>query len=350
MGRSETVTLSDANTLTVLSTQTVSSFANGVYLQWKISGNVLITFTKLAGPNPVLSGLFFDSPTTTPTATANYIKTDATTQGDWYGTYGTQGYNVIGYTASNPSYPSYAVVTPSGNSIWNWASSTTDPRALQNPSAPTGSRLADTWYASNGTSFTVDVDLTDGRSHDLELYLMDWPNVGRSETVTLSDANTLTVLSTQTVSSFANGVYLQWKISGNVLITFTKLAGPNPVLSGLFFDSPTMSKSSALMSSSSVSPASQPRTTISSRSPLNTPLSPVSVAGGTALVALAPCGTGTGSLVANAMGTVDFGSDETAAPLSAADTTLAPKQKHLHDVALEQVSRGNRRIQAILGS
>ena len=112
------------------------------------------------------------------------------------------------------------------------------PIAPQNPADPAGSgnRLADCWYASNGTSFTVDVDLTDGQAHDLELYFLDWPNAGRSETVTLSDAATGAVLSTETVSSFAGGVYLQWEISGNVLITFTKVAGPNPVLSGLFLD------------------------------------------------------------------------------------------------------------------
>jgi hypothetical protein len=41
----------------------VSSFASGIYLQWEVTGNVEITFTKTGGPSAVLNGLFFDPPT-----------------------------------------------------------------------------------------------------------------------------------------------------------------------------------------------------------------------------------------------------------------------------------------------
>jgi hypothetical protein len=82
----------------------------------------------------------------------------------------------------------------------------------------------------------VDVNLTDGQTHDLELYLLDWDKQGRTEQVQISDASTRAVLSTQTVSSFQSGVYLNYAVSGNILITFTKEAGPNSVLSGLFLD------------------------------------------------------------------------------------------------------------------
>jgi hypothetical protein len=54
----------------------------------------------------------------------------------------------------------------------------------------------------------VDVDLTDGQAHDLELYLVDWDDLGRSEPVQIGDTNSGTVLSTQAVSSFSSGVYL----------------------------------------------------------------------------------------------------------------------------------------------
>ncbi len=216
VGRSETVTLSNATTGAVLSTEAVSSFADGVYLDWTVSGSVVITITNQgAGPNPVLSGLFFDPATAPTAATASFIKTDTTTQGNWSGTYGSQGYNVIGYTASNPSYPSYATVIPSGELTHTWANNVSGPACPELVrSHGSSNRVADCWYASNETSFTVDVDLTDGQAHDLELYLMDWPNVGRSETVTLSNATTGAVLSTEAVSSFANGLYLDWEISG----------------------------------------------------------------------------------------------------------------------------------------
>jgi hypothetical protein len=42
----------------------VSSFHSGIYDNWQVSGNVLITITKLTGANAVVSGLFIDGATT----------------------------------------------------------------------------------------------------------------------------------------------------------------------------------------------------------------------------------------------------------------------------------------------
>src|SRR5439155_183058 len=106
-GRSEQIQLTSAATGAVLDTATVSSFSGGVYLQWKVSGHVVITLTNLAGTqtNAVLSGLFFDPPTSAQSAaTATLVKQDTATQGNWIGTYGTQGSNVIGNAASYPAY------------------------------------------------------------------------------------------------------------------------------------------------------------------------------------------------------------------------------------------------------
>ncbi|HEV3236865.1 MAG TPA: hypothetical protein VGZ25_07740, partial [Gemmataceae bacterium] len=95
-------------------------------------------------------------------------------------------------------------------------------------------RIASTWYS--GSSFTVDVKLTDGQTHQVSMYLLDWDSAGRSERVDILDAATGTVLSSQTASSFNGGKYLVWNLSGHVQIRVTSLAGPNAVLSGLFFD------------------------------------------------------------------------------------------------------------------
>src|SRR5439155_591183 len=103
------------------------------------------------------------------------------------------GSNVIGNAAS---YPAYAIVTPTGQSTFTWAASTTDARALQTASG-TG-RIAACWYSF--TSFTVDVNLTDGQAHNLALYALDWSNSGRSEQIQFSDAATEQELNTQTVS------------------------------------------------------------------------------------------------------------------------------------------------------
>ena len=185
----------------------------------------------------MLSGLFLDAP---PGPSATFLEQDTSTQGTWINTYGSQGYDVIG-SSTSVSLPSYATVTPAGQTSYTWASSTTDPRGLQ--IAGGAGRIAAAWYAA--TSFTVDVNLTDGQQHDLELYFLDWDKQGRSEQVKITNAATGAVLSTQTVSSFQSGIYLDYAISGNVLITFTKLAGPNAVLSGLFLDPSTGTTSTA---------------------------------------------------------------------------------------------------------
>ena len=152
--------------------------------------------------------------TITAPATATFLKQDRTTEGNWINTYGTQGYEVIGNATS---LPSYATVTPSGQTTYTWTTSTTDPRALQNAGG-TG-RIAAAWYSY--TSFTVDVDFTDGKPHDLELYFVDWDSTTRSEQVQISNASTGAVLDTETVSSFHSGVYDNWRVSGNVVITIT---------------------------------------------------------------------------------------------------------------------------------
>ena len=212
--------ISDAATGAVLDTETISSFQSGVYLDWTVSGNLVITITQQAGgqcrpQRPV------PRPGRPDHATATFLKQDTTTQGNWIGTYGTQGYDVIGNAAS---LPSYATVTPAGQSNYTWTTTTTDPRALQVPAA--SSRIAAAWYSA--TSFTVDVNLTDGQTHDLELYFLDWDNTGRAEQVQISDAPTGAVLDTETISSFHSGVYLDWAVSGNLLITITSRPGPMP--------------------------------------------------------------------------------------------------------------------------
>jgi uncharacterized repeat protein (TIGR01451 family) len=167
---------------------------------------------------------------TTGTATASFVKLDTTTSGAWQGVYGQDGYNVID-GASN--YPAYAQVTPSGQSNYIWAASTSDPRAL---TLPGGGAVGGVWYSSS--TFTVDVNLTDGKTHGLELYLLDWDRQGRMDGIQILDANTGAVLASQSASNFTNGEYLVFNVSGHVKLQFTDTSpgNLNTVLSGLFFD------------------------------------------------------------------------------------------------------------------
>ncbi len=140
--------------------------------------------------------------------------------------------NLSSHIGDSTSYPSYATVTPAGQSSWVWAASTSDVRALEKASSTTD-RIAATWYSSS--SFIIDVNLSDSNSHQIALYMLDWDNNSRTQTITIADAGTGTVLDTRNVSGFVNGEYLVWNISGHVTITVTRTGGSNAVVSGIFF-------------------------------------------------------------------------------------------------------------------
>ncbi len=161
-------------------------------------------------------------------ASATFLGADTTAAGNWKGTYGGDGYNIVN---NKISYPAYAAVTASGASSWTWNSASGDLRALQD-AASTNNRIAATLY--NGSTFTLDVNLTDGQSHKVSLYAVDWDSTSRSERIDVLDANG-NVLNSQTISAFHGGEYLSWILNGHTQLRITKLAGSNAVVSGLFF-------------------------------------------------------------------------------------------------------------------
>ncbi len=225
--RTETITILDAITNAVLSTETYASFHNGQYAVWTITGNVVIQVTRTGGANAVVAGIFFDPASS---ASAAYIGSDTTTEGTWTGKYGSAG-DIIANDADTP--PVFATVSLTGDTAYTWVASTTDVRALQTSSGAS-TRIASTFYSS--TSFTVNLKLTDGDTHKISLYLLDWDSSSRTETIKILDAASNAVLSTQSYSSFHNGIYAEWNIKGHVLIQVTKTGGSNAVVSGIFFD------------------------------------------------------------------------------------------------------------------
>ncbi|HVL13301.1 MAG TPA: hypothetical protein VM529_12110, partial [Gemmata sp.] len=212
----------------LLDARTVSDFSGGTYLTWDLAGSVRLRVTNAGGTNAVLSGLFFGSPLGSGTS-ASFVGSDATTAGSWSGRYGSQGYSISQGAAAVPSYAQVAVA---GNLNHIWAASTADARALQKPAST--DRHAATWYSGN--SFTIDVNLTDGQTHRVSAYFLDWDRNGRTQTVEVLDATTGAVLDARTVSDFSGGTYLTWDLAGTVRIRVTNAGGTNAVLSGLFFD------------------------------------------------------------------------------------------------------------------
>jgi fibronectin type 3 domain-containing protein len=160
---------------------------------------------------------------------AAFLKLDTSTQGNWHGVYGADGAIVIG---DNSYLPPWASVTPSNNSSWVWAGSTTDPRALQTIDG--SSRIAAAWYS--GTTFNVDLSITDGQAHQVAFYLLDWDSTSRAEEIDVVDLETGETLDREMASSFQDGEYLVWNVAGNVRFEFMNVGSPNAVLSGLFID------------------------------------------------------------------------------------------------------------------
>ena len=166
--------------------------------------------------------------------TATYVGTDSSTQGNWIGAYGSDGYRIINNANSYISNPSYLSFSVSGNNPYEWANPTGNVAGLQIP--PTGaSRLAATWYSSS--PWTMDMSFSDGNIHQVSFYMVDWDSANaRSQTIEVRDADTGVVLDTRTFNNFTSGKYAAWTVSGNIQFRIIHLAGGNSVISGIFYD------------------------------------------------------------------------------------------------------------------
>ena len=236
--RAERIDVIDPSTGNVLDSRTISSFSNGEYLTWNIKGHVQFRVTSTGSPNAVIGGIFFGTPNSSSGA-ATFVSSDATTQGTWKGVYGSDGFDI---SQDLSSLPSYATVALNGQSNNIWANDTQDPRALQKGSPSATDRIAASWY---GQQFTIDVNLTDGQTHDVSLYADDWDSTTRAETIKVIDPSTGNVLDSRSISSFSNGIWLTWALKGHVQLQVTSTGSPNAVIGGIFFGTPTMSSTSA---------------------------------------------------------------------------------------------------------
>jgi len=160
---------------------------------------------------------------------ATFVTSDTTTQGNWQGAYGSDGF----YMAyANASPPSYGSVTFANNYGRLWATSTTDVRDLENPAPATG-RTAASWYTGNYCCESFDVSITDGNAHTVAFYLLDWNNGGRVQSIVATDPSG-NVLDSRTYSNFTNGVWAVYTVCGNVTFTVNQISN-FALVSGVFF-------------------------------------------------------------------------------------------------------------------
>src|SRR5262249_11232859 len=132
------------------------------------------SFTYKANDGALDSNVATATITVTPTTSASFLGADMTTLGAWRSAYGGDGYDIAQDTSgSNPVIPAYAQVAIVGASTYTWGTGTGNPAALQD--AAGASDIAATWYA--GSSFDIDVTITDGKAHRVALYALDWDQV-----------------------------------------------------------------------------------------------------------------------------------------------------------------------------
>ena len=153
---------------------------------------------------------------------------DTSTHGSWTTTYGSQGH-VIPSLASN--LPAYASFSTTGAGPYVHTSEVNPAAALTNPG---GGTVAAEYYDPAGFSATL--NLTDGKTHQVALYLADYDGQNRVETVQAFGPGNVALTAAISVSSFTGGVYLIFNVSGDVTFQFTHVAGGSAVLSGLFID------------------------------------------------------------------------------------------------------------------
>ena len=107
---------------------------------------------------------------------AVFAGTDTNTQGNWVGTYGSDGYDI----ANGPQSPAngtlpYGTYAVQNQAEWTWAGTPSDKRALEIDAQ--GGRTAATWY-STGT-FSFDLNFTDASTHQVAVYVLDWDSSGQ---------------------------------------------------------------------------------------------------------------------------------------------------------------------------
>jgi hypothetical protein len=129
--------------------------------------------------------------------------------------------------------PAYAAVSVTGAQTFTWSHVPTGAVPVQRVSAGTD-RIASVWYSP--TAFDVNLNLTDGQTHQVGLYVIDYDAFGRSVRVDAVDAGTGQQLATASVTDMRAGRYLMFNVKGNVTFRVTNTGPVNGVLSGLFLD------------------------------------------------------------------------------------------------------------------
>jgi hypothetical protein len=229
-GREQAVDLIDGQTGAVLDSRTLSDFTTGIYLTWEVSGAVVVRVTP-HNVNAVVSGIFLDADS--PPVAARFVESDTTTGGNWMTKYGQEGSFVARDDLQRP--PAYGTCNIHQSSEWTYWTDGHDDRALVNNAGT--ARIPGVWFSYYPTtnSFYIDITMNDGAAHEVAIYALDWYREGRTLQIDVMNALTDEILDSRQLLSYVTGTYLVWDVKGSVRLRVSTLAGPNALVSGVFF-------------------------------------------------------------------------------------------------------------------
>lgn len=254
-GRSATVQAFNPDTNTLIESQTVDDFQNGVYLQYHLKGRIRFQLTGKNDRGAVLPDVFFGYENS-----VSFAGKDATTSGNWKGIYGADGYLLAGYPSKLPAYVTarfmdYGDILEFQYSPWGkgagpvtatsaFFTSSPGDNALQKPGSDegrVGRAIASlhTPYSQCHSGILVDVAINDYSPRSVALYFADFKGAKLSMTVEALDGETEEVLNSQSLSEFPNGVYLKYRVKGHIKFRIKDNTAEDngTVISGIFFDS-----------------------------------------------------------------------------------------------------------------
>ncbi len=159
--------------------------------------------------------------------TAVFVKLDEKTKGNWEGIYGKDGYKIaVDFAEKLPAGVKIDFVDSSTN-VWT---NTSEDRAPHKPGKKEN-RIAACWYGDFGTKITVGEKMM-----QLAIYALDWDGADtRAMNVEIKDGEK--VLDKRDLSTFSNGKYLVYNVSGTITVKLTSLTfGSNAAISGFFLD------------------------------------------------------------------------------------------------------------------
>ncbi|WP_106827905.1 alpha-L-rhamnosidase C-terminal domain-containing protein [Parabacteroides pacaensis] len=173
------------------------------------------------------------------------VKEDDSTQGNWRGKYGTEGYVLYNYERLEkncrklPEFVEDLHINRSGNI--HWTPQTSDIRALESPLPGVTQRAIGAIITRDPQvcqqTFTMDIKTKQDYPYTVSLYFVDWDKKGRRTAIEAFDLESKEMLlPVYMVRDYEQGKYITYTFNQPVRLRIDHVRGENTTLSGIFFD------------------------------------------------------------------------------------------------------------------